>query len=70
MSSWIFTLVLSSIITILSLLVDANETKKNKYTYAAKIFLISYITIYLGLMFGLNLDNSNCPEIEIGDAPF
>jgi len=70
MSSWIFTLVLSSIITVLALLVEANEKRENKYIYAAKIFLISYVTIYLGLIFGLNLDNSNCPEIEIGDAPF
>jgi hypothetical protein len=69
MSGWILSLILSSIITILAVIVESNEHKKDKTSYGIKIFIISFLVIYFGWMF-LGPDSEVRHEIETGEAPF
>jgi len=75
MTIWLTTLILSSIITLLAILIENNDKYKNKiqyqntFTYGIKIFIISYLVIYVGLLF-MNPESDIKHEIEIGEAPF
>lgn len=54
----------------IALLSTACETQKeDKKSYGIRIFFISYITIYIGMMF-LNSTNEINHEIMTGDPPF
>lgn len=68
MPPWLISIILSSIITIIVMAVDSDQTKKNdKTNNAAKIMLISFGVILGGWYFwGPN----SCPEIKLGEPPF
>lgn len=62
-------LLLASIITILASLMESNDPKKNKTSYAIKIFIISFLVIYFGWMFIVpDIDINH--EIITGEPPF
>jgi len=69
MSGWMLSLILAIIITILAVLVESNDNKKDKTAYGIKIFVISFLVIYFGWMF-LGPDSEVRHEIETGEAPF
>lgn len=69
MSGWLFSLLLSSIITVLASLMESNDPKKNKVSYAIKIFIISFLVIYFGWMFAIPDADIN-HEISTGEPPF
>jgi hypothetical protein len=69
MSGWILSLILASIISILAVLVESNDPKRDKISYGIKIFIISFLVIYFGWMF-LGPDSEVRHEIETGEAPF
>lgn len=69
MSGWLFSLLLSSIITVLASLMESNDPKKNKVSYAIKIFIISFLVIYFGWMFAIPDGDIN-HEIITGEPPF
>ena len=49
MQGWLFALILSSVITVLSVITEKNNKKLN--LFAAKTFLISFVSIYCGWTF-------------------
>lgn len=67
MNIYIIYFIISLIIALLSM---ACETQKeDKRSYGIRTFFISYITIYVGMMF-LNSSNEITHEIMTGDPPF
>ncbi len=62
-------LILSSIIAVLSSLMESNDPNKNKMSYAIKIFIVSFLVIYFGWMF-LVPDFDVQQEIITGEPPF
>lgn len=69
MSGWMLSLLLSSIIALIAMLMESNDPKKDKVTYAIKIFLVSFIVIYFGWMFA-GPDCEIQHEILTGEPPF
>jgi heme/copper-type cytochrome/quinol oxidase subunit 4 len=69
MTGWMLSLILAIIITILAVLIESNDHKKDRVSYGIKIFIISFLVIYFGWMF-LGPDSEIRHEIETGDAPF
>lgn len=67
MSSWLISLILSAIITLLLILLD-NDNQRDKKTYGIKVYVVSFLSIYFGLMF-LG-DNEIKHEINTGEPPF
>lgn len=69
MSGWLLSLMLASIITVLAVLMESNDPKKNKMSYGIKIFLVSFLVIYFGWMFAVP-DSDIQHEIITGEPPF
>jgi uncharacterized membrane protein YbhN (UPF0104 family) len=71
MNNLFVALILASVISVLSLFLVGKKDNNNfnQSTYLLKIFGISFLTIFVGLMFLIKGD-SNIPEIEIGEADF
>lgn len=67
MQGWLFALILSCIITVLSVITEKNNKKLN--LFAAKTFLISFIVIYCGWTFLIE-ECDVIKEIDTGDPPF
>ena len=67
MQGWLFALILSSVITVLSVITEKNNKKLN--LFAAKTFLISFVSIYCGWTF-LIAECDVIQEIDTGDPPF
>jgi heme/copper-type cytochrome/quinol oxidase subunit 4 len=68
MNNLLISLILSMIITVLSGFTFRGK-KEERTIYIIKIFIICFITIFIGLVFLINKDNTN-QEIEIGEADF
>lgn len=69
MSSWLMYLIFSLVITLLAVLFEPNNPRKDKKVFGVKIFIISFITLYVGNM----LIGSDCDikhEIDTGEPPF
>ena len=67
MSTWLLSLILAGIISIVSSLFEAHEDNTKKVNYVIRVFVLSFLIIYFGLHF-LNQDST--PEINTGDPPF
>jgi hypothetical protein len=67
MSSWLLSLILAGIISIVSSLFEAHENTNTKLKYVIRVFVVAFITIYFGLQF---LTQDCIPEINTGDPPF
>lgn len=67
MSSWLLSLILAGIISIVSSLFEVHEDTAKKLKYIVRVFFVAFITIYFGLQFF----TQDCfPEINTGDPPF
>ena len=69
MSGWMLSLVLASIIALLATMMESNDPKRDKMSYALKIFLVSFLVIYFGWMFACP-DSDFQHEILTGEPPF
>lgn len=73
MSNWLIALIMSGVIAFLMVITESNENNKNagqnKMTYAIKVFVISWLTIYCCLTF-FGTECEVKPDIEVGEPPF
>lgn len=69
MSGWMLSLILAAVISFLATIAESNDPKKDKASYAIKIFVISFLTIYFGWAF-LSQDCDVTQEINTGEPPF
>ena len=67
MASWLLSIILAGIISIVSSLFEAHDDTKKKVQYVIRVFVVAFITIFFGIQF-FNQDCS--PEINTGDPPF
>lgn len=69
MSTFLTTLVLSAIITVLMLLMNhSKDSEVSQSTYAIKTFVITFPVIFFGINYFFSPDST--PEIEIGEPDF
>jgi hypothetical protein len=69
MSGWMLSLVLAGVITLLATIAESNDPKRDKVTFAVKIYVISFLTIYFGWAF-LAQECNITHEISTGEPPF
>lgn len=69
MNGWMLSLILAAVITALAVLTESNDPNKDKVSYAIKIYVISFLTIYFGWMF-LSQDGDVKHEFNTGEPPF
>jgi hypothetical protein len=71
MELWLLAIVLSIVITILLLLAEQSHPERNdKTTFGVKVFIISFITIYFGMLFLGPECVDVTHEISTGEPPF
>ncbi len=68
MNSVVFALTLTVIITVVLLSLKHKDNTENNTNYGIKIFIVSFVTIFIGYIYMLG--DKTVQEIDIGEPPF
>lgn len=70
MNSFIFAIIVSSIITVCLFVSKHSENHEPNNSYGIKVFVISFLIVFVCNSYLMNGDSSLVQDIDVGEPPF
>lgn len=70
MNAFMFALIASAIITVCLFVIKHNDNNEPNNTYGIKVFIISFVIVFVCYSYFIGGDNALTQDIDVGEPPF